>query len=92
MDLVSDALAHDRTFRVLTIIDECTRECVAMAADTSLPGLRVILVLQSLAESRWLPQDIYIDNVLPTEIFRWRHAVIVGTARNAVWGREIFEC
>ena len=46
MDFVSDRLAYGRTFRVLTIIDEYTRECLAMEADTSLPGLRVIRVLE----------------------------------------------
>ena len=62
MDFVSDTLAHGRTFRVLTIIDEHTRECLAMEADTSLPGLRVIRVLQRLADRRGLPQEIHVDN------------------------------
>ena len=62
MDFVSDTLAHGRTFRVLTIIDEHTRECLATEADTSLPGLRVIRVLQRLAETRGLPQEIHVDN------------------------------
>ena len=62
MDFVSDTLAHGRTFRVLTILDEHTRECLAMEADTSLPGLRVIRVLERLAEARALPQEIHVDN------------------------------
>ncbi len=62
MDFVSDTLAHGRTFRVLTLIDEHTRECLAMEADTSLPGLRVIRVLQRLAERRGRPQEIHVDN------------------------------
>ena len=62
MDFVSDTLAHGRTFRVLTIIDEHTRECLAMEADTSLPGLRVIRVLEQLAHTRGLPQEIQVDN------------------------------
>jgi putative transposase len=62
MDFVSDTLAHGRTFRVLTIIDEYTRECLAVEADTSLPGLRVIRVLQQLAETRGLPEEIHVDH------------------------------
>jgi hypothetical protein len=38
LDLLSDTLAQDRTFRVLTIIDEYTREYLAIEANTSLPG------------------------------------------------------
>jgi putative transposase len=51
MDFVSDTLAHGRTFRILTILDEHTRGCLATEADTSLPGLRVIRVLEQLAET-----------------------------------------
>lgn len=40
MDFVSDTLATGRTFRALTIVDEYTRECPAIEADTSLPGAR----------------------------------------------------
>ena len=62
MDFVSDTLARGRTFRVLTIIDEFTRECLAVEADTSLPGLRVIRVLERLADTRGLPQEIHVDH------------------------------
>jgi putative transposase len=50
MDFVADTLAHGRTFRVLTIIDEHTRECLAVETDTSLPALRVIRVLSKVLE------------------------------------------
>lgn len=62
MDFVSDTLAKGRTFRVLTIIDEYTRECLALEADTSLPGLRVVRVLQQLADTRNLPEEIHVDH------------------------------
>jgi putative transposase len=62
MDFVSDTLATGRTFRVLTIVDEYTRECPAIEADTSLPGLRVIRVLEGLAANRGLPEEIRVDN------------------------------
>ena len=45
MDFVSDALADGRVFRTLNIIDDYSRECVAIEVDRSLPGLRVTRVL-----------------------------------------------
>jgi len=62
MDFVADTLAHGRTFRVLTIVDEYTRECLAIETDTSLPVLRVIRVLERLAHRRGLPEEIHVDN------------------------------
>lgn len=51
-----------RTIRALTTIDEYTRECLAIETDTSLPGLRVIRVLEQLAQTRSLPEEIHVDN------------------------------
>jgi putative transposase len=62
MDFVADTLAHGRTFRVLTIIDEHTRECLAVETDTSLPGLRVIRALERLSQTRGLPDEIHVDH------------------------------
>lgn len=41
LDFVSDALACGRRFRVLAVVDDFTRECLPLVADTSLSGLRV---------------------------------------------------
>ena len=62
MDFVSDGLAYGRRFRCLNIVDDYTRECLAIEVDTSLPGLRVAQVLQRLAELRGLPKSITVDN------------------------------
>ncbi len=62
MDFVSDGLAHGRRFRCLNVVDDYTRECLAIEVDTSLPGLRVKQVLQRLAEMRGLPASITVDN------------------------------
>jgi putative transposase len=62
MDFLCDTLAFGRTFRILTIVDEHTRECLATEADTSLPGLRVIRVLEQLALTRGLPEEIHVDH------------------------------
>ena len=41
LDFVADALASGRRFRILTLVDDLTRECLGLVADTSLTGLRV---------------------------------------------------
>ena len=67
MDFVSDTLATGRSFRCLTIVDDYTRECPAIAVDTSLPAARVVQVLEQLAVTQGLPAEIVLDNVLPLE-------------------------
>lgn len=41
LDSVSDALSCSRRFRILAIVDDYTRECLTLGADTSLSGMRV---------------------------------------------------
>ncbi len=41
MDFVSDKLADGRSFRILTVVDQFTRECVELEADRSMTGERV---------------------------------------------------
>jgi len=41
MDFMRDTLTNGRRFRTLNVVDACARECLAIAVDTSLPGLRV---------------------------------------------------
>jgi len=62
MDYVHDALSDGRTFRCLTLVDDHSRESLAIEVDTSLPGRRVIRVLEQLAELRGLPRGIVVDN------------------------------
>lgn len=62
MDFVFDGLTYGRRFRCLNIVDDYTRECLAIEVDTSLRGLRVAQVLQRLAELRGLPKSITVDN------------------------------
>lgn len=60
MDFMSDQLGPSgRRFRVLTMIDEFTRECVALFADFSIPGQRVVRILNELSRA---PKSIVIDN------------------------------
>ncbi len=62
MDFVHDMLQNGRRIRMLNVVDDCTRECLAIETDTSLPGTRVIAVLERLAELRGLPRAIVTDN------------------------------
>jgi putative transposase len=62
MDFVSDSLYNGRRFRVLTIVDNFSRECPALEADHSLTGKRVTRVLDRIALTRALPEVITVDN------------------------------
>jgi putative transposase len=62
MDFVSDGLADGRRLRCLNIVDDCTRECVAIEVDTSITGSRVKAVMQRLADTRGLPRSITVDH------------------------------
>jgi putative transposase len=62
MDFMTDRLCDGRRFRALTLVDNMTRESLAIEADVSLTGARVVAVLERLAESRGPPQVIYVDN------------------------------
>ena len=62
MDFVHDRLVNGRWFRSLTIVDDFTRECLAIEVDRSLTGARVVDVLTQLAQGRSLPRTIVVDN------------------------------
>ena len=71
MDFVSDSLADGRSFRALTVVDHYTRECPVIEIDLSLPGARVLRVLDQLAEERGLPDAIRVDHGLNARAFFW---------------------
>jgi putative transposase len=62
MDYVADGLIDGRKLRVLAIVDDYSRECLALEVDTSLPGARVVAVLEHLADLRGLPHSITVDH------------------------------
>jgi putative transposase len=55
LDFLSDAMIDGRRFRILAIVDDFTRECLVLIADTSLPGLRVARELDTLIAIRGRP-------------------------------------
>jgi putative transposase len=62
MDFMADTLADGRGFRTFNIVDDFTRECVAIEVDRSLPGARVVRVLDRLAATVGLPRVLVSDN------------------------------
>jgi len=62
LDFVHDQFAWGRKFRVLNIVDDVTRECLAAIPDTSISGRRVARELTTLIERRGKPGMIVSDN------------------------------
>jgi transposase InsO family protein len=62
LDFVSDQFTDGRRFRVLTVVDDCTRECLGLVDDTSLSGLQVARELDRIIEGRGKPKMIVSDN------------------------------
>lgn len=62
LDFVSDTLTDSRRFRILTVVDDFTRECLALVADTSLSGRRVARELDLVIAARGRPITIVSDN------------------------------
>ena len=74
LDFVSDTLTDSRRFRMLAVVDDFTRECLALVADTSLSGVRVGRELDSIIARRGRPQTIVSDNgteLTSMAILRW---------------------
>jgi putative transposase len=62
LDFVSDQFGYGRRFRILTVVDDFTKECLALVADTSLSGARVARELDLVIASRGKPATIVSDN------------------------------
>ncbi|HUG17113.1 MAG TPA: integrase core domain-containing protein [Thermomicrobiales bacterium] len=59
---MSDALSRGRRIRVLSILDSCTREALAIEVNTSLPSATVVRVLEQIIDERGQPAEIVMDN------------------------------
>ena len=62
IDFVHDRLSTGRKFRMLTIVDDFSRECVAIEVDFSFPSTRVIRAFERIASARELPSILKSDN------------------------------
>jgi putative transposase len=74
LDFVSDALADSRRFRILAVVDDFSRECLCLVADTSLSGMRVGRELDTIIAERGRPAMCVSDNgteLTSMAILRW---------------------
>jgi Integrase core domain/HTH-like domain len=62
MDFVSDRLVDGCWFRVLTVIDQFTWECLLLLVDSALSGKKVAAALESVVSQRGVPLSITVDN------------------------------
>lgn len=62
MDFVTDRLENGRSFRTLTVIDQYSRECLALEPGPSLRASHVVMALERIAAVRGYPQAIKVDN------------------------------
>jgi Transposase and inactivated derivatives len=62
LDFMHDSLYCGKRFRTLNVLDEGTRECLAIEVDTSLPAERVVRTLEHLKMERGLPAQLRVDN------------------------------
>lgn len=75
LDFVSDSLSCGRRFRILNVIDDFSRECLAAVVDTSLSGIRVARELDRIAEMRGYPCMVVSDNgteLTSNAILKWQ--------------------
>jgi putative transposase len=76
IDFMTDSLWEGTRFRLLNIIDDFNREILAVEADTSLPALRLIRVLDRLEQDRGIPRMIRVDNgpeFISDKLYLWCH-------------------
>jgi len=62
LDFTMDALANGRKFRTANLKDDCTRECPAIDVALSIPGSRVVEMLERVAHERGYPDVLTVDN------------------------------
>lgn len=81
LDFVSDAFTDGRRFRVMAVVDDYSRECLALVADTSLSGLRMTRELSSIIKQRGQPKTIVSDNgteMTSMAVLKWCQETGVG--------------
>lgn len=81
MDTARDAFTDGRRFRLLAVVDDFSRECLALVADTSLSGARVARELDAIIAVRGKPATVVSDDgteFTSTAILRWCQRAEVG--------------
>ncbi len=76
MDFVSDQLFDGRRFRILTIVDNHTRESLALHADQRIRGIDVVTILAGITQQHGFPKRIQVDNgpeFISRDLDRWAY-------------------
>jgi putative transposase len=76
MDFVSDQLFDDRRLRVLVILENYTRECLALDANARIRGIDVVTALERITALQGFPQRIKVDNgpeFISKDLDRWAY-------------------
>lgn len=81
LDFTSDALANGRKFRTANLKDDCTRECPAIEVDFSLPGERVVEMLERVTRERGYPDILVVELPMCCATGSSNHWRRPGTAR-----------
>jgi putative transposase len=74
LDFVADRFIDGRRMRILVVVDDCTRECLALVADTSISGIWVARELHHLLVERGRPGTIVSEDgtkLTSNAILRW---------------------
>ena len=74
LDFMSDQLASGRRFRILNIVDDCSRECPGQIVDLSISGERLARFLDDLGTRCGLPETLVLDNgpeLTSRAMFEW---------------------
>jgi putative transposase len=74
LDFASDTLTDGRRLRILIVVDDFSRECLCLVADTSISGTRVCRELDAIAARRGKPLKCVSDNgteLTSTAVLRW---------------------
>jgi len=77
MDFIADSQADGRRIRFLNLVDDYSRECLQIKANTSMPGARVVRILEQLRRARECPRQLVIDNgpeFTGTALDQWAYA------------------
>lgn len=77
MDFVSDCTSDGRRFRILTLIDVCTRRAPGVVVERSIGGPRVVRFLDEVAAKLGYPKVITVDNgpeFISNALDQWAHA------------------
>jgi putative transposase len=69
-----DTLSDGRRYRILCVVDDFSRECLAAVVDSSLGGTPVVRELERLVSERAIPEVIVSDNgteLTSAAVLRW---------------------